>query len=102
MEEQFSTTMNQPHVITLKERNTLEMTGVKTIQSFDSQEFLISTPYGTLHIKGKNLTIAKMDTDNGILQIKGQIDQMNYIGDKKANPTILKEKKENIFTKIFK
>lgn len=60
MEEQFTTPINQNHTISLKDRNTLDMTGVKTIQSFDSQEFLISSPYGTIHIKGKNLTIAKM------------------------------------------
>lgn len=102
MEEQFTTPINQNHTISLKDRNTLDMTGVKTIQSFDSQEFLISSPYGTIHIKGKNLTIAKMDTDNGILQIKGQIDQINYIGDKKSENQVVKEKKENIFTKIFK
>ena len=43
-----------------------------------------------------------MDTDNGILQIKGQIDQINYIGDKKSDNQVVKEKKKNIFTKIFK
>lgn len=87
------------HTFTVKDRNVIELSGVKTIQSFDSQEFLISTPYGCLHIKGKNLTISKMDTDHELLSIKGQIDQISYIGDKKV---ATQTPKENIFSKIFK
>ena len=102
MEEQFNNVVQQNHLITLKDRNLLDLSGVKNIQSFDNQEFLISSPYGTLHLKGKDLTISKMDTDNGVLQIKGQIDQISYIQDKKSDGTDSKPKKENFFTKIFK
>ncbi len=102
MEEQFTNLVQQNHTITLKDRNLLDLSGVKTIQSFDNQEFLISSPYGTVHIKGKDLTISKMDTDNGILQIKGQIDQISYIQDKKSDSNEAKTKKENFFTKLFK
>lgn len=90
------------HSLSLKDRNILDMTGVKTIQSFDNQEFLILTSYGTLHIKGKDLAIAKMDTDNEVLQIKGLIEQINYINDKKNDSLNSKERKESFFSKIFK
>lgn len=78
----------------------LDLNGLKGIVSFDAEEFLISTDDGQVHIKGKDLTIAKMDTDNGILQIRGQIDQVNYLGDKKVVGETTK--KENFFTKLFK
>lgn len=92
--------MENNHVITIKDRNVIDLNNVENIVSFDSQEFLINTSDGQLHIKGKDLTIAKMDTDNQILQIKGHIDYLNYLDGKKNSSEPVK--KEGFFTKLFK
>mgnify|MGYP004593566659 CR=1 FL=1 len=88
---------NLKHDLSLTSRKELVVTGVKNIDSFDSEEFLIQTVLGFLHIKGSNLTLDKMDNDNNELVIKGQIDSMSYVSGQKG-----KESKGNIFKKLLK
>lgn len=88
---------NLKHDLSLASRKELVVTGVKNIDSFDSEEFLIQTVLGFLHIKGSNLTLDKMDNDNNELVIKGQIDSMSYVSGQKG-----KESKGNIFKKLLK
>ncbi len=88
---------NLKHDLSLTSRKELVVTGVKNIDSFDSEEFLIQTVLGFLHIKGSNLTLDKMDNDNNELVIKGQVDSMSYVSGQKG-----KESKGNIFKKLLK
>lgn len=88
---------NLKHDLSLTSRKELVVTGVKNIDSFDSEEFLIQTVLGFLHIKGSNLTLDKMDNDNNELVIKGQVDSMSYVSGQKE-----KESKGNIFKKLLK
>lgn len=84
--------------IKLIDRNVIEINNAKSVISFNPTEFLIDTPYGNLKITGKNLTIGKMDTEKQELIIKGTIDTISYVASKNTT----NEKKESIFTKIFK
>ena len=88
---------NLKHNLSLTCRKELLVTGVKNIDSFDSEEFLIQTVLGFLHIKGSNLTLDKMDNENNELLIKGQIDSLSYVNSQKG-----KESKGNIFKKLLK
>ena len=88
---------NLKHDLSLLSRKELIVTGVKNIDSFDSEEFLIQTVLGFLHIKGSNLTLDKMDNENNELTIKGQIDSLSYVSNQKG-----KENKGNIFKKLLK
>lgn len=88
---------NLKHDLSLTNRKELLVTGVKNIDSFDSEEFLIHTNLGFLHIKGSNLTLDKMDNENNELTIKGQIDSLSYVNSQKG-----KENKGNIFKKLLK
>ena len=88
---------NLKHDLSLTNRKELLVTGVKNIDSFDSEEFLIQTVLGFLHIKGSNLTLDKMDNENNELVIKGQIDSLSYVNNQKG-----KENKGNIFKKLLK
>ena len=80
------------------DRNSVELNNAKKVISFNTNEFLIDTPYGNLKITGKNLSIGKMDTEKQDLIIKGTIDSLCYLN----NKTIKDGKKESIFTKLFK
>ena len=88
---------NLKHDLSLTNRKELLVTGVKNIDSFDSEEFLFQTVLGFLHIKGSNLTLDKMDNENNELTIKGQIDSLSYVSNQKG-----KENKGNIFKKLLK
>ena len=55
--------------IVISDRNAISINNVKNVNSFNESEFLVDTPFGTLKICGKNLTIGKMDTDKQDLLI---------------------------------
>ena len=76
MEETF----NQiPHEIVMTNRNTLDVSGVTRVESFDSEEFLLQTDYGYLGIRGQGLHIKTLDLDQGRVSIEGQISDMSYL-----------------------
>lgn len=85
------------HSITLNERKNIVVSGVKKIESFDENEFLMETSMGYLYIKGENLEIIKLDTFQGTVSIKGKFTTLNYVDNTKK-----KEKEESVFLKLFK
>lgn len=85
------------HSITLNERKSIIISGVKKIDSFDNEEFLLETNMGYIIIKGKGLEIIKLDTYQGTVSIKGTFNSLNYV--ENINK---KEKEESIFNKLFK
>ncbi len=92
--ETFSTIS---HSITINERKNIIISGVKKIDSFDNEEFLLETNMGYIVIKGEGLEIVKLDTFQGNVSIKGKINSLGYIENIKK-----KDKEESIFTKLFK
>jgi len=88
--------VNYNHSITLNERKNIIVTGVKKIESFDKEEFLLETNMGFIVIKGKELEIVKLDTYQGVVSIKGTFNSLNYMENNK------KEKEESIFNRLFK
>ena len=85
------------HNISISMRKSINLTGVKKIENFDENEFLLETNMGYLMIKGTNLEIIKLDTYQGDVSIKGKIDSLNYLENNKKQ-----EKQESVFSKLFK
>ncbi len=92
--ETFSTIS---HSITINERKNIIISGVKKIDSFDNEEFLLETNMGYIVIKGEGLEIVKLDTFQGNVSIKGKINSLGYIENMKK-----KDKEESFFNKLFK
>ena len=67
------------HGISIAERKNILVTGVKKIESFDNEEFLMDTTLGFLVIKGSELEIIKLDTYQGNVSIKGNVDSLSYV-----------------------
>ena len=85
------------HNIAINMRKSINITGVKKIENFDENEFLLETNMGYLMIKGTNLEIIKLDTYQGDVSIKGKIDSLNYLENNKKQ-----DKQESVFSKLFK
>lgn len=85
------------HSISITERKNISITGVKKIDSFDNEEFLMDTIMGYVVIKGEELEIIKLDTFQGNVSIKGKINSLTYM--ESSNK---KQKDENLFSKLFK
>lgn len=88
---------NYNHGITMVERKNLVVTGVKKIENFDSEEFLMETSMGFVVIRGNELELIKLDTLQGNVSIKGIISSFSYVEDSKT-----KNKENSIFNRLFK
>lgn len=95
--DKSDTIASYSHTMTMNERKTLVITGVKKIENFDEEEFLMNTTMGYLSVKGSNLEMIKLDTYQGNVSIKGKINSFIYVDEKDK-----KDKQEGIFNKLFK
>ena len=86
------------HGLSIAERKSIVVSGVKKIESFDSEEFLMETTLGYLVIKGSELEIIKLDTYQGNVSIKGRIDSLMYLD----NTSGKKDKENSFLNKLFK
>lgn len=84
------------HDLVMRGRKTLEITGVKQVESFDNEEFLLETVMGFLAIKGQNLQMKNLDVDKGIVSIKGKIFDLVYLDEQNG------EKAKGFFSKLFR
>lgn len=81
--------------IKMENRKSVLITGVNSVKSFDSKEFILDTKLGILEIEGKDLVLGKMDLENGEVLIKGLIDSVEY-----SSKDITK--KEPLVKRLFK
>ena len=84
------------HEIKVVDRSMINLSGINKIVSFDDQEFLMESNMGTILLKGENLEIVKLDTHDGNVKIKGNLNSFAYI------ENIKKTKEESLISKLFK
>ena len=84
------------HNVTMSDRKNIVITGVKKIDSFDNEEFLMDTSMGYLVVKGEELELIKLDTVSGNVSIKGLVHSITYVEETK------KDKENSIFNRLFK
>ncbi|WP_042353255.1 sporulation protein YabP [Bacillus massiliigorillae] len=84
------------HDVIMKGRRLLEITGVKQVESFDNEEFLLETSMGFLAIKGENLQMKNLDVDSGVVSIKGKIFDLVYVDEPGG------DKGKGFFGKLFR
>jgi sporulation protein YabP len=84
------------HDVVMRGRRVLDITGVKQVESFDNEEFLLETVMGMLAIRGQGLQMKNLDVDKGIVSIKGRILDIVYLDDQHG------EKAKGLFGKLFR
>ncbi|MFD2444301.1 sporulation protein YabP [Bacillus sp. CGMCC 1.16607] len=84
------------HDVIMRSRRLLDITGVKQVESFDNEEFLLETVMGILAIRGQNLQMKNLDVDKGIVSIKGKIFDLVYLDEHHG------EKAKGFFSKLFR
>ncbi len=97
MDKQENSINGYNHGISLLDRKSLVVTGVKKIENFDNEQFLLETISGFMIIKGNDLELIKLDTLQGNVSIKGMINGINYVEDSST-----KNKENSIFNRLFK
>ncbi len=66
------------HKFVLNNRRKGSFTGVLDVLSFDVNEILLETELGMLHIKGKDLHVNRLNLERGEADIEGEVDTMVY------------------------
>lgn len=79
----------------LENREKLSISGVLDVLSFDDQIVILETELGMLTIKGEDLRINKLSVDTGDVVIEGNINSVSY-SEKEER------KSGNLLGKIFK
>ncbi|WP_144451697.1 sporulation protein YabP [Halalkalibacter nanhaiisediminis] len=87
---------NNDHDITLKGRRQLDITGVKQVESFDNEEFLLETVMGFLSVRGQNLHMKNLNVEQGIVSIEGKVFDLVYLEQGQQ------DKSKGFFGKLFK
>ena len=88
---------NYSHGINLVERKNLIITGVKKIENFDTEQFLLETSMGFVIVKGEDLELIKLDTLQGNVSIRGLIKGIDYLEENNKKQT-----DNSIFNRLFK
>lgn len=82
--------------ILLKNRSDLQITGVKKLESLNSNEFYLDTTLGRMVVKGTDLEMKHLDLEREILVIVGKVYLMEYLNKQKSS------KEKGFLAKLFK
>lgn len=84
------------HSVTLENRESISLTGVTDVLSFDEESITADTEMGALMIKGEELHVTRLDLERGILAVDGEITSLEY------NDGGFGKRKTSMFSRIFK
>ena len=85
---------NEVHILN---RKSMRITGVKDVESFDSEEFLLHTQQGYLAVRGKNLHMKNLNVDAGEVLIEGHVLDLMYMEQREMG-----EKAKGFFSRLFR
>ena len=70
--------MGTGHKISLEDRERLSVTGVTEVAEFNEDGITADTERGAVTIKGEELHVTRLDIEEGILDIEGRIESIEY------------------------
>ena len=85
------------HKVTMTNRRSCAINGVKDVLSFDEHEILLETEQGMMMIKGDELHVNRLTLDKGEVDVDGKIDSFTY-----SDVANSGNKNESFFSKLFR
>ena len=86
------------HSVTIDRRNTISVTGVLDVISFDEETIIAETEMNVMIIKGANLHVNRLHLDSGELSVDGEIYSVVY----DDNAGGFGKAKTSFFNRLFK
>ena len=83
------------NLINLKNRESLSVTGVEHVYSFNDAKIEIRTNLGDMKIEGEKLDMGKLSIEEGMINITGAINCIVY-------SKVPKKNEEGFFKRLFK
>jgi len=84
------------HKMIVENRESVSLTGITDVISFDEDQVICDTDLGVLIIKGSGLHVSNLNVDSGELDIHGEITAITY------EESVQRSSKSSFFGKIFK
>lgn len=85
------------HKLVVEQRESVAITGVVDVISFDEEQVVCETDLGVLILRGANLHVNSLNLESGSLDIFGEISGINYEAQSQGA-----RGKASFFSKIFK
>jgi len=68
------------HRLSVDNRESVSLTGVTDVISFDEEQVVCDTELGVVILKGNDLHVSNLNVDSGELDIYGEINAITYEG----------------------
>lgn len=94
MEEKMSI---RPHRLTIENRASGTLTGIREVVSFDENQVILDTDMGLLTLKGKDLHVSRLTLEKGEVDLNGNIESLNY-----SSNEALRRSGESLLSRLFK
>ncbi len=83
--------VDREHSLYLSNRNSLAVTGVKDVISFDEEAIKIITVMGSIALKGSDFKIESFNTESGDIKIKGNFTAIVYFSEHTSKDNFLRK-----------
>ena len=87
----------RPHRLTLENRTSGTMTGIREVVSFDENQVVLDTDMGLLTLKGKELHVNRLTLEKGEVDLNGNIESLTY-----SSNEALRRSGESMLSRLFK
>ena len=78
------------HSIILKDRSSLNISGIEHIYSFNDKKVELRTSAGEMVIEGENLDMGKLNLDESVISVQGIINSIVYSKERKPQESLIK------------
>ena len=72
------------HTLQMTDRQRLTLTGVEEVDCFNEQTVVLRTALGTLSIAGQELNIDRLNLEEGLVDLRGEVDALEYSGGRRS------------------
>ena len=86
------------HKVTMLDRKSMTLSGIKDVISFDESEIVLDSHQGMLTIKGEQLHVSRLSLEKGEVDVDGRIDSFVYMGEHPEKTG----KGSNLLTRLFR
>lgn len=87
----------RPHRLTIENRSSGTITGIREVVSFDENQVVLDTDMGLLTLKGKDLHVSRLTLEKGEVDLNGTIDSLSY-----SSNEALRRSGESLLSRLFK
>ncbi len=86
--------LKKPHSLMIDSDNSIKITGIVDVGSFDDESINLYTDFGLLQIKGEKIQVGNIDIESGIFDATGKVVSFEY--------SEKRQKKQSFISKVFR